>query len=200
MKQTKLFLVAILVLMLNACSSNDSEEPVQLETEQITNLYAPADVRDYQTGEIIEEREFVYFSFAEGTTVLEDDNWDIAFKGTEIIVNSGIHGDTQAAATVTVGTFTEITEVPNDVVFKEDTDIINAIPTGSGNGWYNYNPATHAITPIPGRIILVRTHDGKYAKMEILSYYKDMSNNPAPEDSSYYTFNYVYQNNGSTSF
>ena len=200
MKQTKLFLVAILVLMLNSCSSDESDNSTQLETEQITNLYAPADVRDYQTGEVIEEREFVYFSFSEGTTVLEDDNWDIAFKGTEIIVNGGIHGNTQAAAAVVTGTFAEITEIADDVEFKQDTDIINAIPTGSGNGWYNYNPATHAITPIPGRIILVKTHNGKYAKMEILSYYKDMTNNPEDEDASYFTFNYVYQGNGSKSF
>ena len=200
MKQTTVILAAILVLILNSCTSNDSPEQIQLETKQISNLYAPADVRDYQTGQIIEEREFVYFSFDSEGVVTQNDNWDIAFKGTSIIVNGGIHGNTQAAAAIVLGTFAEITEVPDTTEFKQDTDIINAIPTGSGNGWYNYNPSNHDITPIPGRIILIKTHDGKYAKMEILSYYKDMTANPTTEDYSYYTFNYVYQDNGSKTF
>ncbi len=198
MKQTKLFLATILVLILNSCASDDNPIQASLEAKQTSNLYAPADVRDYQTGQIIEKREFVYFSFDSEGVVTQNDNWDIAFKGTTIIVNGGIHGNTQAVAVIVLGTFAEITEVPDATEFKQDTDIINAIPTGSGNGWYNYNPANHDITPIPGRIILIKTHDGKYAKMEILSYYKDMiidGDYPA-----YYTFNYVYQDNGSTTF
>ena len=200
MKQTTVILATILVLILNSCSSNDTPEQIQLETKRINNLYAPADVIDYQTGQIIEEREFVYFSFDSEGVVTQNDNWDIAFKGTTIIVNGGIHGNTQAAAAIVLGTFAEITEVPDATEFKQDTDIINAIPTGGGNGWYNYNQANHYISPIPGRIILVKTHDGKYAKMEILSYYKDMTTEPGTEDSSYYTFNYVYQDNGSKTF
>ena len=200
MKQTTVILATILVLILNSCASDDNPVQASLEAKQISNLYAPADVRDYQTGQIIEEREFVYFSFDSEGVVTQGDNWDIAFKGTTIIVNGGIHGNTQAAAAIVLGTFDEITEVSDATEFKQDTEIINAIPTGSGNGWYNYNPANHDITPIPGRIILIKTHDGKYAKMEVLSYYKDMTANPATEDYSYYTFNYVYQDNGSTTF
>ncbi len=200
MKHTKLILAAILVLVLNSCKSDDSEEYQALQTKQITNLYAPADIRDFTTGQIIEENEFVYFSFKQEGIVAQNEAWDIAFKGTTIIVNSGIHGNTQAAATVVTGTFSDITEIPNVNDLKTDTDIINAIPTGSGNGWYNYDPATHAITPIPGRILLIKTNDGKYAKMEILSYYKDATTTPTTDDYSYYTFNYIYQDNGSTKF
>ena len=77
-----------------------------------------------------------------------------------------------------------------------------AIPTGSGNGWYNYNPTTHVISPIAGKVIIVKTNDGKYAKVEILSYYKDAPENPTQESEyRYYTFNYVYQpNEGVTTF
>ena len=200
MKHTKLFLTAILLLILNSCSTEDDSDYIPLETKQITNLYAPADVRDLTTGEIIEENEFVYFSFDNEGVVTENDSWDIAFKGTTIIVNAGVNGNTQAGAVVLIGTFADITEVPNNVEFKVDTDVLNAIPTGSGNGWYNYDSATHGVSPIPGRIILIKTHDGKYAKMEILSYYKDLTSTPTPEDFAYYTFNYVYQNSGSTEF
>ena len=78
-----------------------------------------------------------------------------------------------------------------------------AISTGSGNGWYTYNGQTHVISPTPGKILVFKTHDGLYAKIEILSYYKDSPANPNAftDPSRYYTFNYIYQpNKGQTSF
>ena len=64
-------------------------------------------------------------------------------------------------------------------------------------------PPTFLITPTPGKILVFRTADGKYAKVEILSYYKDSP--PTPDyrfsQGRYYTFNYIYQpNEGVTSF
>ena len=58
------------------------------------------------------------------------------------------------------------------------------------------------ITPIPGKILVVRTRDGKYAKIEILSYYKGAPANPNPmtDASRYYTFRFLYNpNEGSNS-
>ena len=72
----------------------------------------------------------------------------------------------------------------------------------SGNGWASYDMSTHIISPIAGRILVFRTHDNKYAKMEIVYYYD--SSNPDPSNGDYggyYTFNYVYQpNDNNTSF
>ncbi|MAK01773.1 MAG: hypothetical protein CMC17_04480, partial [Flavobacteriaceae bacterium] len=48
-----------------------------------------------------------------------------------------------------------------------------------------------------------RTRDGKFAKVEILSYYLGAPENPDAfaDQSRYYTFNYVYQpNEGVTEF
>jgi hypothetical protein len=73
-----------------------------------------------------------------------------------------------------------------------------AIPTGSGNGWYSYNPTTHLISPIAGKVLIFRTADDLYAKVEILSYYKDKD---PSSDGQHYTFDYVYQpNEGVTNF
>jgi len=202
MKTIKLLAVALLFLGLNSCSSDDNDEQKKSELEIITveNLHAPGDVRDYQTGEIIQEGTMKYFSFSQGMAVEETADWDIAFKGTSIIVNGGINGDTDAAATVVNSTFAEVVEAPSDGDFRVDTDIINAIPSGSGNGWYNYNPSNHMITPIAGRILIIRTHDSKYAKVEILSFYKDQTTTPSQEDGAYLTFNYTYQTDGSKNF
>ena len=57
---------------------------------------------------------------------------------------------------------------------------------------------TNLVTPIPGKVIVFKTRNGNYAKIEILSYYKDQDNT---QDSRYYTFNYIYNpNTGDTSF
>ena len=73
--------------------------------------------------------------------------------------------------------------------------------TGSNNGWYNYNSATNVVSPIAGKVLVIKTHDGKYAKMEILNYYQDAPANPTGvEPSRYYKFNFVYQPNGTKNF
>ncbi|CAA0169059.1 heme binding lipoprotein precursor HmuY-family [Tenacibaculum maritimum] len=159
---------------------------------KIENLHAPAEGRGTYTGK------FTKFSFKEGKQV-DGDNWDIAFRATEIIVNGGKKGKlledidrTKEAsmALLSKRTFESLVEVPSDVVFKQDAIDELAIPTGSNNGWYTYTLATHSISPIAGKVILVKTIDGNYAKLEILSYYKDKTF--SQESSRYYTFNYVY--------
>jgi len=50
-------------------------------------------------------------------------------------------------------------------------------------------------------VLVIRTHDGKYAKLEILSYYENAEPNATFDNYRYYTFDYVYQpNEGETSF
>jgi len=162
---------------------------------RVSNLNAPNDTIDYtQNPPVVSEvKPFHYFSFEEGVEVTENESWDIAFKGTTIITNSGVSGSGDAASIILNGTFAEILEAPEDSEFSQDSETVLAIPSGSGNGWYNYNGATHQITPIPGKIIVVKTNNGNYAKIEIVSYYKDLTTAESP----YYTFNYMYQPNGS---
>ena len=96
-----------------------------------------------------------------------------------------------------------VTEVDEDA-FLSDTASGLAIPTGSDNGWYNYSgPPSYLITPLSGKILVIRTSDDKYAKMEIVSYYQGAPETPqyGVDESRYYTFNYVYQpNDGVTNF
>lgn len=203
MKLLKLLsLLMIIGLVFSACKEDGPIEVVHAKTIKFTNLYAPADVRDHQTGEITEENEFVYFDFSSGETVEKTADWDIAFKGTKIIVNGGFNGTGNVSAALLLATFDEVTEAPAASEFSQDTELSTAITSGSGNGWYEYNPANHLITPIAGRIIVVKTTEGNYAKMEILSYYENAPANPDPatDQQDTYTFNYAYQGNGTTKF
>lgn len=188
-----------------SCSDSDDPKPEEnLEAVLVEDLHAPADVMDRQTGEIIELNSYKYYSF-EGNDLVasQDGNWDIGFKGLNIIVNNGINGNGNAEAAIVQGVFEQYNSVPETVELKIDTEEGLAIPTGSGNGWYNYNMTTHLVSPQPGNILIVKTNAGNYVKMEILSYYQ--GNPPMNEvnlttPSAYYTFQYMLQPNGSRLF
>jgi len=191
----------LLSFTLISCGNDDTPEPViPLEATLIQDLAAPNDVIDRTTGQVTQARPFVFFSLETQAVVSESQDWDIAFKGTTIRVNSSKN----VTAALANGIFEELKEVPASAQFATDTPTTFAIPTGSGAGWYNYNSATFTVTPIPGRILLFKTSKGNYVKMEILSYYQGnppvAQINPMTTPSAHYTFRYILQPNGSQKF
>lgn len=139
-------------------------------------------------------KSYIYFSLATGKEVPGTDaktkNWDIAFSKTTIATNSGTSGPGGGGAIVLEKPFDQVSEAPKDG-YKTDGDAGFAIPGGSGNSWYKYDMSVHAILPIPGRTLLVRTANGNVAKLEIISYYKGAPEDVPTEESSYYTFRYT---------
>jgi hypothetical protein len=139
-------------------------------------------------------KSYVYFSLASGKEVPAADaktkNWDIAFSKTTIATNSGTSGPGEGGAIVLEKPFDQVSDAPKDG-YKTDGDAGFAIPGGSGNSWYKYDMRLHAILPIPGRTLLVKTTGGKLAKVEIISYYKGAPEDVPTEESSYYTFRYT---------
>lgn len=202
----KLSLLALVLFTASCSSDDDKNEETPVVTTKVSNIYAP------QTGGQGQPvgGDFAKFSFSQNKTVT-DDSWDIAFRGTTIIVNGGAKISTtdtgeperkgQGAVSIVSGTFASVTAFPAAGTFVQDKDKVYAIPTGSGNGWYDYNASTNIISPRAGKVFVVKTHDGKYAKFEILSYYKDAPASPvATSEARYYTFNFAYQANSTTSF
>jgi len=210
---TKRFSIVALSLMLITFFSCTKDDPAPVTITATTVSDVPADPPsggyNPMNGQPIGvTRKYTFFSFKTGAIIANADSattaWDLGFNGTTIIVNSGTSGPGTAGAQVVTGVFDELALAPETGYLSDDNSNVAspyAIPKGSGNGWYNYNPATNVISPIAGRIILVKTSDGRYAKMEILSYYKDSP--VAPDNTSidrHYTFRYVYQSAASTSF
>ncbi len=143
-----------------------------------------------------------YFSLRINSVVQDSasTDWDMAFQGTTIFINGGISGPGEGGVLVSEALFEEVTEAPTSG-YVTDSATGLAIPTGSGGGWYNYNPASMLITPIPGRILVVRTADGRFAKVRILSYYRGApAEITVDSESRYYTFEYVFQPSGSRIF
>lgn len=196
-----------LVFSLFSCSKDDNNDTaaapaVALEVKTVSNLYAPQG----GGGPSPATGAFTKFSFSENA-VVTNDSWDIALRGTTILVNGGTQiGITDeptrtgmGGIAIVNGIFNEVTAIPS--VFAQDATASYAIPTGSNNGWYSYNSSTNAITPIAGKVFVVKTHNGKYAKFEILSYYQ---NAPAVIDATavprYFKLKFVYQPNSNTTF
>jgi len=189
-----IFLISLVSLIVTSCTSNDIElEPVI--AKQVLNIYAPV-TTDYTVNPPSEAGVFTKFSFATGT-VVTDDTWDIAFRGTTILVNGGVKVGLSdepsktgiGSLSLVTGTFGEILNAPIDSEFKQDQSGILALPKST---WYSYNPQNHLISAVAGKVLVIKTHNDHYVKMEILSYYKDQDTSM---DSRYYSFNYVYNPN-----
>ena len=192
----KVIALTLFIAIFTACKKEEIalKEPIKAET--VKDLAAdPTTISG--TGQPVASGKFTFYSFKNGIIPNTDsttNKWDLAFRGTTILTNGGSSGIGQGGAVILNGIFDEIQEVPASATFLQDTKTLLAIPTGSGKGWYNYDAPTNIISPIAGKVLLIKTGDGKYAKMEILSYYKGA---PAKPDGSvgsrHYTFRFAYQ-------
>jgi len=218
--KTKFIPVATLIVFtvligLFSCKK-DSAAPIVLQSKQVTNLAADTIIGVYTsgpaTGQPYGAGKFTFYSLETNSIVANSDSatnkWDIGLRGTTIITNGGNSGPANGGAFLYVGTFDDLKSVPADSTFRVDNaPTAYAIRTGSGNGWYSYNGATNLITPIPGRVLIIRTASGKFAKIEIQNYYKggvtlDASASDAEKLSKqrYYTFRFIYQLDGTKNF
>ena len=206
MKTIKFLTIALVMTSFLACS-DDSDDLLPVVSITIEDLHAP---QEGVMGQPI-SGPFTKFDFDTGMETDSETDWDIAFRATDIIVNGGSSMGTideptrngDGGAYIAMGTMADVTEV--DVsMFAQDSENGYAIMSGSGNGWYTYTgPPTFLVTPTAGRILVFKTADGKFAKVEILSYYQGAPDSPDAftDQSRYYTFNYVYQpNEGETTF
>lgn len=209
MKSTFKFLTYFLLAIALVGCDNEDDDPVldAVESSIATNIPAPQTGGQPSTDPI--GGPFTKFSFATGAITNSDAEWDIAFRGTTIAVNGGVATGTadeptrngNAGVFLETGTFASVTDAAG-YTFVQDSESGYAITPESDEGWYNYNFMTNLITPIPGKILVIRTHDDKFAKVEILSYYKDAPADPDgfADESRFYTFSYVYNpNEGETS-
>jgi len=202
MKSIKFLTLIALFIGFTSCDDDDPKQLLEVKSESVTNLHSP---QQGGRGEPVSGA-FVKFDFATGTITTSETEWDIAFRGTSIIVNGGASMGTvdeparakEAAAYFASGTLASVAEV-NTSLLKQDLDDGYVL-----SDWYTYaGDPTHLISPTPGKIVVVKTRTGNFAKVEFLSYYKDAPAEPNAftDETPYYTFNYVYQpNDGVTKF
>lgn len=133
--------------------------------------------------------EWTYVRIASGAVVTvtspeASTDWDLAFRRAQIQTNSGTTGSGVGGAQLQPAgaTYDATTHSPT-VGFVPDSLLPIPGPPGSGtfsgspvlsgtdgtDGWYDYNPSTHTVTPKPS-FFLVRTAQGEYGKLQITAY------------------------------
>lgn len=215
MKKTvsKIAMVLGVSVTMFACSKDDNTVAVPVTAITVKDLAADTvtgigvDGRPQSAGTI------TYYSLVDNKVIASTDaattKWDVAFTSTKILVNSGTSGPGLGGAFVFKGLFDDLKTIPTDSTFATDNANASsfAIPWGSGKGWYTYDGLTTLVNPIAGRVLVIRTAAGKFAKIEIINYYKGgvtLPSTAADMDKltkqRYYTFRYAYQPNGTTTF
>jgi hypothetical protein len=201
------------IILLASCSKDDNNTPAPaLTVKTVNNLMADTIIGIAPSGQPFGSGKYTFYSLENNAIVASSDSatnkWDLGFRGTSIITNSGNSGPAGGGAFVYVGVFDDLKTIPADSVFRVDNaPTAYAITSGSGRGWYSYNATANLVTPVPGRVLVVRTASGKYAKVEIMNYYKggvtpDASASDALKlsEQRYYTFRYIFQSSGTTTF
>jgi hypothetical protein len=214
MKRTiqSIVLLGILSASMVACTKSDSTIVMPVTAVTVKDIPADTVVGLSAQGIPITNGKYTFYSLEKNAVVPNSDSastkWDIAFMATKIITNGGTSGTGLGGAFIYTGLFDALTTIPTDSVFKTDNAPASyAVTYGSGKGWYNYDGLTNIITPLAGRVLVIRTASGKYAKMEITSYYKGgvtLSATASDADKlnkqRYYTFRFAYQPNGTKTF
>ncbi len=210
---SKIAMVLCVSVAMVACSKDDTAVVVPVSAISVKDLAADTvtgigvDGRPQSAGTI------TYYSLVDNKVIAAADaattKWDVAFTATKVLVNSGTSGPGLGGAFVFKGLFDDLKTIPIDSTFATDNSNASsfAIPWGSGKGWYTYDGLTTLVNPIAGRVLVIRTAAGKFAKIEIINYYKGgvtLPSTAADMDKltkqRYYTFRYAYQPNGTTTF
>lgn len=154
-----------------------------------------------------------YFSLSTSakvdSTAKKTNSWDLSFAreyNSYVGINNGTNeasygfGGSGRGALIAVNqAYDSVKEAPSDADFASKG--VNSVgwDPGNGSGWYFYDLKTHIAVPVKGRTYVLRTADGKYAKLELVSMYKGAPavvtdlNWPSP----YFTFRYYVQQDGS---
>jgi hypothetical protein len=242
------------ILFLASCSNDD--EPVKEDDVEIIDDDTPANTTNYNKvirvenfgyaladGDNYSEKSILYYSLVDNKEITADyrktTRWDLAFSDLYSSFMSGNNGaDTGNLGTGTAAVggiyivekgFNEVTDIPNDNVFKTGKGVYGTDENGSfgvGNGWYLYDfdgvlvrdgaddnrHIAYALgeplllksgKTVAARTIILKTAKGDYAKIKMISVYKDVFKREdftknAPK--MYFTFEYVLVPKGSTKF
>jgi hypothetical protein len=182
-------LVAVVLVALSLRREPPPAFPVsQLEPVEVGDrLHGPVTVT------LDASARWVYFSFATASTVQAPGpvDWDIAFRRFHVMVNGG-PGFAGKGAVADLGAV-----ALDAVAMAPATGWVDRAARDSTNEaiarWYDYGFTSHLLTP-KRRVYAVRTADGRYALLRLLSYYCE-GGRPGC-----ITFEYLYQGDGTRHF
>jgi HmuY protein len=148
--------------------------------------------------------QWTFFDFSRGAVVEVPHqfgvDWDLAFQRHKILTNGGATNPKGRGAILSLGevALDDVIEAPAEGYVDDAIASINPEALTTENraikAWYHYNFLTHVLRPKPN-VYVIRTADGKYAKMRLVSYYCE-----GGQASGCFTIEYTYQGDGSRRF
>jgi hypothetical protein len=181
------------LLIFGGCDKNDDNDPAKLEAFTVM-----VDATSYT--------EWVFFSFSEGIEVSVSDpmasaNWDIGIKRNHFRTNSGTSGNGAGGAfDAGVVDFDSYSEGPGTGYTEDDSIEVFSFAnmeyaSEPGNAvletWGEFTDENPPTLIPASKVFVVKTADGKYAKIIIQNYY-------STDGSGHVTFTYTYQADGTT--
>lgn len=159
-------------------------EPAEVESRLVRDRRVTLDARDPDR--------WVRFDFSRGAPVPDSAReWDLAIRRFRMIVNGGEDYPGRGGAVALEGTaFDSLQQVPAEGYRPTEGRLGGDPEHPVLEEWYRYDFSSHLLLA-RGTPFAVRTADGRYALVEVLSYYC-----PGPEPGCL-TFRYHYQGDGS---
>jgi hypothetical protein len=211
MKNIKpVLLLMTTIAILSSCTKKEIKPELRDTKSRVINDL-PGDVGNT----VGSGNEFIpfYFSLKTGAKVdpskSKTSEWDIAFTkeyNSLLVANNGGaagtpgYGGTGTAIFIIVEkSYDQVTQAPSEAEFTSKGISGFGWDSGNGVGWFFYDLKTHIAVPVRNRTFVLKTAEGKYAKIEMVSMYKGAPatvsdlNWPAP----YFTFRYYLQEDGS---
>lgn len=124
----------------------------------------------------------VFFDIDEGREMKADEafdtnGWDLAFQRFRVSMNGGGGNPTgQVRVAVLKGVAWELLTVAPAEGYQQDAS--ETVFNGYEGGWYTYNLAIHRLVTREDLLYVVRSSEGRYYKLQMLSYY-DEAGTPA---------------------
>ena len=171
---TKIAMGLVLSIALVACSKEEEIIVPPVSAITVNDLAADTVTGLGPDGRPQSAGTTTYYSLVDNKIIASTDaastKWDIAFSSTKILVNSGTSGPGLGGAFVFKGLFDDLKTIPTDSSFATDnaTAASYAIPLGSGKAWYTYDGLTTLVSPIAGRVLVIKTASGKFTKQHRL--------------------------------
>ena len=155
-------LLLTLSSILFSCTKDETTVALPVTAITVSNL--PADTVlgiNAITGMPYSAGKYTFYSLERNAIVPNTDSastkWDLAFAGSKILTNGGTSGTGLGGAFIYTGLFDNVKTISNDSVFKTDNAPASfAVTFGSGKGWYVYDQLTSLITPLAGRVLVIR--------------------------------------------
>lgn len=119
--------------------------------------------------------DWTFVDFETGGEVATTAHWDLRFQRFHVSTNGGVSGSGGVAVAPLAGVaFAAVTAAPTTGFLSDaadaDGDMQPDYAFEQGDGWYDYNPESHALSPRP-IVWVVKTDGGATLKLEITKYY-----------------------------